>query len=54
MAAQVPEQPDVVSEVKADAATANSVPALRDQVVKLAEAVAQLQAKVARLEGRRR
>ena len=54
MATPTPEQPDKVSEVQADAASAASVPALRDQVVKLAEAVERLEEKVAKLEGRRR
>ena len=45
--------PDKASEVKAAAAAANSVPELRDQVVKLAEEVQRLQAKIAKLERRR-
>ncbi len=54
MAAVTPEIPDVTTAVKADAAVANSVPALRDQVVLLAEVVERLEAKIERLEGRRR
>lgn len=54
MAAVELQIPDKTSEAKAAAATANSVPELRAQVVKLCEAVERLEAKVARLEGRRR
>lgn len=40
---------DKAKEVQIDAANANNVPALRDQVVKLAEEVEQLRALVSRL-----
>lgn len=54
MAAPQPQQPDKVAEVKANAAAANSVPELRAEVIRLAEAVERLEAKVQRLERRRR
>ncbi len=49
MATVIPQVPDKAKDVQADAAVAASVPALRDQVVKLAEQVEALQEMVDRL-----
>jgi hypothetical protein len=54
MAAVKPQILDDVEAVKTGAAAANSVPDLRQQVIDLADIVEKLQAKIAKLERRRR
>ena len=49
MATKHPQREDKVATVKAVAASSSSVPQLRDEVVRLAEAVEELQSTVARL-----